>query len=229
MFNNQSSNNGFNSFLYPTPNNNVVGNNILPTIKKEILPKEQATNPYTYGFIALQEDSTDLYYQEQPLALCLVQLLGEKGEEIQVIQLSLLPCDKERLIEGILAINKVRNFGKLAMDLPTMRWFNEDRAYSRACDLAQKKENVLSFPMLTAIKKPANLRIYQETILLPLLRKSVITYLPALSEQAFLMESIKNIGISPLAYALAGACEQAIKQQKQFTQIIENKPVIQLT
>lgn len=194
--------------------------------KQVLLNKETATNPYTYGFIALQEDSKDSYYQENPLALCLVQLLGAKGEEIQVIQLSLLPCDKDRLINGILAINRVRNFGKLSMSLSTMRWLNEDRAFTRACDLARKKEKVSSFPMLSVIKDPANLRIYQETILIPLLRKGIITYSPELSEQTFLLESIKNVGISPLAYALAGACEQAVKQRLQFSQMAENKQVI---
>lgn len=191
--------------------------------KQFLLNKETATNPYTYGFIALQEDSTDLFYRDNPLALCLVQLLGAKGEEIQVIQLSSLPCDKDRLINGILAINKVRNFGKLTMALSTMRWLNEDRAFTRACDLAEKRDKITSFPMLTAIKDPANLRIYQETILLPLLRKGIITYSPELSEETLLLESIKKIGISPLAYALAGACEQATRQQLQFSQVVDNK------
>lgn len=221
MFN-QPSTRGFQNFSQLSINESQK-QNFLDNQKRVLLNKETATNPYTYGFIALQQDSPEPYYQENPLALCIVELLGVKGEEIRVIQLSLLPCDKDRLITGILAINKVRNFGKLSMSLSTMRWFNEDRAFSRACDLAQKKEGATSFPMLSAIKDPVNLRIYQETILLPLLRKSIITYSAELAQDVGLIESLKKIGINPLAYALAGACEQAVKQQLQLSQVVDSK------
>lgn len=208
-------------FTYPDSVKQERQNNFQSIATKgkfELLPQSETTNPFTYAFLSLVQDSKDPIYIENPIGLCLVELLGANGEEIHVIQLSLLPLDKERIIEGIITINKVRPFKYVSMDLETMQMLNGDRSYTRTIsdlqDEERKKGYINNYPALRIIQTPKNLSVYQQAVLNSPLRKGIITYLPELAENGLLMESIKQFGVSPLAYALAGAVDEALKAQK---------------
>lgn len=167
---------------------------------------------------------------DNPIAISLVELLGIEAEVFNVVYLFQLPCDRDRVVKGLLKIHKVKPYKTITMDLPTMAWLDSDLFYSNSIRQILKempatlRVKLTSLPSLKAMQWNSSIdqSINELTLINMAQKDNNLKFEPKLEENHLVMAAYKQVGINPVATALAGAIAECYQMQRVVRKRIEN-------
>lgn len=189
--------------------------------------------PSRVGFIAMQRDKIGESLGAKPVAFALIQVIGERYEKFNLIELAEFTCDRESIVKGVFHAAEQKPFSVVWIDEtttePNYTWLNGDRFYTRAADRARiynfdANRPDYKYPSIRpTVDRGRDLAIRQMTAIVGRIERDEIVFNKHIASNAGLKARAIDFGNSPAADALAGALERATQLQRFFRSELNRK------
>jgi len=171
-------------------------------------------------FLSIQTENLKKELIQEPIGIAVLKLIGNYYQAIEISYVQSLQLDRELAIKQILACLPYIYFSDVYTDKDNYIKFNSDKIWSVLTkqfenqQLTQSIDNPIKAPNLRATVRPSDIVYRQKEVLDGLLLTEKMIFANSISEQH--KAAINRIGENPIVDAVAGACIEILKIQKQI-------------